>query len=168
MKLIKPFLLACFLILTSYYYDPIVESEYTPVLMLRSELNKSITNIAPKPLSNSGKIYTKGNWVFISEKYEGIHVIDNSNPEMPVNTGFITVPGCLDMAMKGNYLYVDNSVDLVTIDMSNYPNIKVSSRIENVFPEMLPPDTWSMPSKYTPSNRPKNTVIIQWKPANEK
>ena len=42
-----------------------------------------------------------GNLIFVSERYRGIHVIDNSDPESPQDIAFIRVPGNIDIAMKG-------------------------------------------------------------------
>jgi hypothetical protein len=138
-------------------------TQYIPVLVTRTELESSIHCVDPQPLTKIGKIYTKDGFIFISQPYKGIHVIDNSNPATPVNVQFITVPGCMDMAIKGNSMYVDNATDLVTIDLSSIPDVKVTSRIPKVFPELLPPDINFIPSVYSEGNRPGNTVIIEWR-----
>lgn len=142
-----------------FYWD----AKYIPVLMNRTELEKSITYVEPQELNSIGKIYTKGNYIFISKKYKGIHIINNTDPAHPVNEGFITVPGCLDMAVKNNSLYVDNATDLVAIDISGIPTISVTKRVPNIFPELIPPDQWQMPKVFRPEYRPKNTVIVEWR-----
>ncbi len=136
--------------------------EYTPVLMKRADLEKSISHSDAKDLLKPGKIYAKDNYLFINEKYEGIHVIDNSDPSSPKNVGFINAPGCIDIALKGTVLYLDNAVDLVAIDLINYPTIQVTERIKNIFPEPYPPGQDYIPDKYLPSNRPRQTVIVKW------
>lgn len=140
-----------------------VETQYIPVLINRTELETSIHSIDQQPLIKIGKIYTKDGYIFISQQYKGIHVIDNRDPANPLNIQFITIPGCMDMAIKGNSMYVDNATDLVTLDLSTLPNIQVTSRIPNVFPELLPPDLSYIPSVFSMENRPKNTVIIEWR-----
>jgi len=65
---------------------------------------------------------------------KGIHIIDNTNPESPVNKYFINIPGNLDVAVKGNILYADLFSDLVTIDISNPSHIQVKKVTEKVFP----------------------------------
>ena len=137
-------------------------SDYTPVVMKREALERSVFLKEAQPLLNPGKIYAKDNYLFINEKYEGIHVIDNTDPTNPNSIGFINVPGCIDMAIKGSILYADNAVDLVAIDLSKYPKIEVTERIKNIFPEQLPPDLDYIPDNYLPSNRPKKTIIIKW------
>jgi hypothetical protein len=147
---------------TSFDREPYVETNYTAILMTRDELEKSIGWQAPQPITVIGKIYKKDHWILITEKFKGIHLIDNSDPTAPKNTGFIRVPGCIDIAVKEGSLYADNSVDLVTIDMAYLPEIRVTSRIRNIFPEPFPPDLLYMPAKFRPGNRPGNTIIVEW------
>lgn len=156
--------LGCLVILTSSFdFEPAPQYDYTAVLMSRQELEKSIAFQNAKPIVQIGKIYKKGSWVFITEKYKGIHLIDNTNPASPVKAGFIRVPGCIDIVMKNNSILADNSVDLVTIEISSLPQVKVVSRLRNVFPELLPPDLQYIPYKFSKDARPENTVIVEWK-----
>ena len=150
-------------LLCSVYYPPEeVEIDYEPVIMKRSELEKSINFQATRDLSRPGKIYIKDNYVFVNELYKGVHIINNTDPGSPQNEGFIRIPGCQDIAILGNYLYADNAVDLITIDLSMLPTINVTSRIKNIYPDMLPPNCDEMPTIFKKDNRPENTVIIEW------
>ena len=136
--------------------------EYRPVLMTRTELEKSISFQNARELDNTGNIYTKGTYVYINEKFKGIHIIDNQDPQHPQNVGFITVPGCLDMAIRNNTLLVDNAVDLVAIDISDYTHPQVTKRVANAFPEHTFPNSNYLPDQYTADKRPPNTVIVEW------
>jgi hypothetical protein len=136
--------------------------EFTPVLMTRAQLDNSILWKEARQPVNPGQIYYKDGYIFINEKYKGIHVIDNQNPSAPVNIGFISVPGNIDMAVKGNSMYVDNAVDLVTLDLSSIPNIQVTSRVASTFPELIPPGWSYVPLDYQEKNRPSNTIIVEW------
>lgn len=123
--------------------QPVYKTKYSPVYMSRQELNNSVNFEPARPLKNTGKIFMKGSYVFVGERYEGVHIIDNQNPRNPKNVGFIAISGNVDVATKGNVLYADNAVDLVAIDISNLPVIKVLKRIEESFPEanqVQPPD----------------------------
>lgn len=143
---------------TNDYY-----STYKPVLMERAELEKSVTVQPARQMCATGKIYFKDDYIYIVEKYQGIHVIDNSNPSSPENQCFIYVPGSVDMAMKNNVIYVDNARDLVAIDISNgASNMKITKREKNVFPELVPPDGLGLRPEFQEGNRPANTVIIGW------
>lgn len=142
--------------------DEVNYHEYTPVLMTRDNMENAIAYEEARSLKNPGKIYFKDNYIFINERYKGIHIINNQDPENPVNIGFIKIPGCVDMAMKHNTLYVDNAVDLVTIDLSGFPSISVCDRENEVFPELLPPNMDYLPDIYSQGNRPANTIIVGW------
>ena len=138
-------------------------SEYKPVLMKRDVLEQSISFQGPRQLCRTGKMYFKDNFIYINEKYEGVHVIDNSNPAIPVSLGFIVIPGSVDMAMKNNILYVDNAVDLVSLDLSgDLDNIQLTKRIREIFPEDTPPDGLTMRPEFQKGSRPENTIIIGW------
>lgn len=108
-----------------YVYKPV----YQPMSALRQ-----VSVQAPKPVTANGKIFIKGNFIYLNEANKGFHVIDNSNPAAPKNIAFVSVPGCIDIAAKGNYLLADNYIDLVTFDISNPANISVVSRKENALP----------------------------------
>ena len=139
------------------------ETEYKPLLMKRDVLENSVTYTEKREITNPGKIYVKGKYLYIVEKYEGIHIINNTDPANPVNKGFITVPGCIDIAMKGKILYADNAVDLVSIEINeDATKAELKHRNKNVFPEPLPPDAGWLPS----FERPENTIIIGWEKRN--
>ncbi len=132
---------------------------YKPVYMDASTFRSdaAIQFKEPQPLLEPGKIYYKNRKIFINEKYKGIHVLDNSDPENTSKVGFIEIPGNIDIAIKGSVLYVDSSVDFVAIDISNLQEPKVIKRIENMFPAPLPPD-----GNMNAHNDKKGKIIIDW------
>lgn len=107
---------------------------YEPVYMSYEDLRQAVKSEPARALKKPGKIYMKGNYVFINEIDKGIHVIDNSNPSAPQNIAFINIPGNIDIAAIGNVLYADSYVDLLTLDISNPSSISVLKRNENVLP----------------------------------
>lgn len=137
-------------------YEP-EKTRYTAVYMLRDSLERSIKYTAARDMKKTGKIYLKGTLIFINEKYEGIHVVDNHDPSNPQKIGFISIPGCIDIAAKDNILYADNAVDLVAIDLANIPQISVTKRIPYVFPNLVPPDGLYHQSE------PGKGIIVGWK-----
>lgn len=137
-----------------YSYD----SAYTPVLMERAQLDNSVKLLEAQEHTNYGKIYRKDSLLFINEKFSGVHVYDNSNPAEPENLGFISIPGNIDIAIKGNYIYADNAVDLVVIEYKNGA-VKVVDRNKDVFPELSAPDGGYAEEL---STRPENTIIVKW------
>jgi hypothetical protein len=111
-------------------YDGILYTAiYTPMSSLRNVQIQTAKNI-----TSNGKIFIKGNYIYLNEINKGFHIIDNTNPANPKNINFVSVPGNLDIAAKGNYLIVDNYVDLLTFDISNPTNIQLVNRKENALP----------------------------------
>ncbi len=105
-----------------------------PVFKSLAEIHSGeVVSEAPRELKNPGKIYYYNNQIFVNERHEGIHVIDNSDPANPVNTSFISIPGNEDMAIKNGLLYANSYIDLLTINLTDYQLI---SRTENVFPPL--------------------------------
>jgi len=86
-----------------------------------------------KGIEEPGKIYVFGSYLFINEKYEGVHIINNADPRNPINRAFISIPGNVDIAVHNNVLYDDNYNDLVAIDLSDINNLKVCDREVDVF-----------------------------------
>ncbi len=156
MKKLIPLLTLIFLTGTAFVSD--TDKMYTPVFMSRETLDNSVLYIAEgREMQQTGKIYYRAPYIYVNERYKGVHVINNTNPARPVNEGFILAPGCIDMAVKDNILYLDNSVDLVSFDLEEK---SVTKRIRNVFPEPIPPDDFYF-FKYI--DRPKGYVIVEWK-----
>ncbi len=95
---------------------------------------KAIHIESARDLENPGKIYVKGQYLYINERSKGIHIIDNSDPSAPINVSFIDIPGNIDIAAKGNIFYVDNYKDLVAIEIINPQTINIVKRIEGAVP----------------------------------
>jgi hypothetical protein len=106
---------------------------YEPVYMTKAELRNSVKVEASRELQKPGKIYSYGHYLFVNEQQEGIHIIDNSNPAAPQPLSFIAIPGNVDLAVKGDFLYADNYIDLVVMDISNPLALKLLNRVENIF-----------------------------------
>ncbi|MGE5354986.1 MAG: hypothetical protein ACM3PT_02025 [Deltaproteobacteria bacterium] len=85
-----------------------------------------------------GNIILSGQYIFVNERYEGIHVIDNSNPLKPIKKHFWKIPGNLEFTLVGKTLYADNSVHLLVIDISDFSNIKVINYIKDLYIENPP------------------------------
>ncbi|MEN9443627.1 MAG: hypothetical protein RIS47_517 [Bacteroidota bacterium] len=140
-------------------FVPDPETAYGPVLMERSQLEKSVVIVAARKLVHPGKIYYYNNKVYINEKNEGVHIVDNTDPKQSVFKSFLTIPGCIDIAVRNGILYADNAVDLVAIDLNTG---QVTERIPQSFNELLPPDLTYLPQAFDATHRPENTVIVAW------
>lgn len=113
-------------------------SSYTffkPVFISKEELRKAIQFQSPQEINQSGKIYFINDHLLINEPNEGIHIINNENPETPQNLGFIKIPGNFDLAAVDGYLYVDSYIDLVVLDISDLTNPIEVKRFNDIFPD---------------------------------
>lgn len=116
----------CETTVTFKYHKPV----YKPFSEVRSEVSFG----SAREIVNPGKIYISGNYLFINEKNEGIHVVDNSDKSNPQNVSFINIPGNFDIAAFGNFLYADSYVDILTFYISDPLNIQLLHRLENALP----------------------------------
>lgn len=158
----KAFPLVGFILLFfTFGFEPYYNA-YKPIFMLRNDMEANVKMVSPRELKNPGKIYIKENFIFINEKYRGIHVIDNTDPENPENIKFIQIDGCIDLSVKGNVLYADNAVDLIAVRLEeNFENAVVTKRIKNVFPELVSPEGNGLTWKEQQA-KPENTILVRW------
>lgn len=104
-----------------------------PIVKSLDAIRSGISVTGARETHSDGKIYVSQNYLFYIAQEEGIHVFDNQNPASPQNIAFIALEGVHDIAVKGNHLYADNYVDLVTFDISSIQNITVINTLQNVF-----------------------------------
>jgi hypothetical protein len=107
---------------------------YTPVYRTVDEVRAQIRSAGPREVEHPGKIYVRGTYIFLNELDKGIHIIDNSNPRSPQRVAFLDIPGCVDMAVKGNILYADAFTDLVVMDITDPVRAQLKRIMEGVFP----------------------------------
>ncbi len=105
----------------------------TPQLMSKSAFRSSVEVSVPKTIEEPGKIYVYQDYIFVGDVDSGIHIIDNSNPELPKAIKFIEIPGNEDISVKDNFLYADSATDLVVFDISDINNVSFVERLEDVF-----------------------------------
>lgn len=119
----------------------IQERTYTanvPVYMDFDEFRSSVSSDAGHGITNAGKVFFKDNFLFINNREDGIHVIDNRDPGSPVNLAYINIPGNRELAISGNTLFADSYTDLVIIDVTDPTNAVEIGRETGVFPQVLP------------------------------
>ncbi|MFN8345261.1 MAG: hypothetical protein U0X91_09660 [Spirosomataceae bacterium] len=119
---------------------PVFNGEgYRPIYASQTEM-RQVSTEAPQALRKPGKIYVRGNYLFINEQGKGLHLIDNADPRAPRKLSFIKIPGNVDIAVKGNLMYADNGRDFVVLDITDPTRIQLVKRIENAFPiQSFPP-----------------------------
>lgn len=103
-----------------------------PLTISMTEFKNGVDIIAPRPIDESGKIYAYKDYVFVNDKYRGVHIIDNRDPSAPRKLAFIKIAGNVDISVKDDYLYADSITDLVVLDISDISNIRKVTRLDNV------------------------------------
>ncbi|MEO5684735.1 MAG: hypothetical protein ABIQ88_18990 [Chitinophagaceae bacterium] len=127
---------------------------FTPVYKKLTALRAEVQSKAAMPVTNTGKLYIQGKWIFLNEQGKGIHVIDNSNPALPVKTSFINIPGNIDMSVKADILYADLYSDLAAINISDPRHITVAKYLTKTFPDK---------ATYTNSMNPDSiSILTDW------
>ena len=134
--------LCCAMAFTSCLEDKCTRTttfiQFDPVFIPVDEIRPGIAFSGVRELVDPGLIYIYKDYLFVNERREGLHVFDNSNPEAPVNLGFIEIPGNLDMAIKDDVLYADLYLDLVSIDIKDPLNPVLMGRTDAVFASFYP------------------------------
>lgn len=131
-------LLTCFAVLLNGCMKDSCRRTYTlysPILKSLTQVRADMRGGAPQPLKSTGKLTVFGNTIFLNERGKGIHIIDNSNPASPRNAGFINIPGNIDLAVKGHYLFADSYSDLAVFDISNPTSASPVTFLNNVMKE---------------------------------
>lgn len=140
---------------------PTQQTGYRPVYASYEEI-RQVQTLSPQALVSPGKIYVRGNFLFVNDVNKGIHVINNQNPALPEPISFISIPGNVDIAVKDNILYADNATDLVALDISNPGDVKLVKRIMNTFPyPNFPPHT----NVKFECVDPAKGVVVRWEEA---
>ena len=137
--ILLPLLVITVFVLPSCLKDKITKtySVYEPIYKHKAEVLSEIKSSTPVAISNPGKIYMYGNYIFLNEVNKGVHIIDNSNPVSPVVKAFINIPGNVDIAVKGSTLYADLFTDMVVIDISDPLNATLKKVVSKIFPERV-------------------------------
>lgn len=110
---------------------------WIPVYKSFDEIRNGVKTLSSHDFQNPGKIYTFGNYLFVNEKGEGIHIIDNTDHSNPKFVSFIQIPGNYDIAVKGNVLYADNYIDLLAFNISNPSTPVLAKRLKSLFPNPI-------------------------------
>lgn len=144
--------------------DEVTEEGWRPVYVSFDNFS-SIQSLPPIAFRNLGKIVSVGNFVYINEVDQGIHVIDNSNPAAPQQLYFWNIPGNREFTIVDQVLYADNSKHLLVIDTSNPAAISFIRYLPDVYDPME--------RNYFPEGRtgwfecadPQKGIIVRWEAA---
>ncbi len=138
-----------------------------PLTLSLQEFENSLDIIAPQPLKTSGKIYIYGDFIFVNEPFKGVHVIDNRDPSAPRKSGFITIPGNVDISVKDNYLFADSLRDLVVLDISDMDNIRPVARLRDVLQDNI---IWPFEADIVENGDwdPQTEILVGWEVTSER
>lgn len=134
---------------------------YVPVYSTMSNL-QDIGVETKKPTLQAGKIYAYQNYIFQNDLFTGIHIIDNKDRHNPVKIAFLKIPLSTEIAIKGNYLYTNNYLDLTVFDISNPAKPRLVKRVEDVFPVTVDQKYPAVRNAYFECPDPAKGIIIRW------
>lgn len=129
---------------------------FEPVFTTSDEVRAAFGFRESRTIINPGKIYYIDGILFINEVGQGIHVIDNRDKKAPKQVGFINIPGNFELAAKGDIIYADSYIDLLAIDISDFNNMKVIKRVENIFPNYNTFGNFNFTGD-------ENAILMEWK-----
>lgn len=162
----KKSILSLLLVLAIVSCDKKEEGDYadylvaTPITMSVTEFKNSVEVVAPRPINESGKIYAYQNYIFVNDKYKGVHVIDNSDPSSPQKISFIKIAGNVDISVKGNFLYADSLTDLIVLDISEINAVRIVNRMEDVLRDNV---VWPVADIYEYDGIDyQNEILVGW------
>ena len=121
----KTFKIGIVLLLSSIYLascqkEPVETALFAvPQIKKMADIRASVGVKLAQSTDSDGKIYVTENQLFYIAQESGVHIFNNENPQSPVNIAFLAIEGVHDIAVKGNYLFADNFVDLLVFDISN-------------------------------------------------
>ncbi|MDH3652471.1 MAG: hypothetical protein OEQ53_22460 [Saprospiraceae bacterium] len=115
---------------------------FDPVYVSQVELDEPIEVEAPRQMINPGIIYFYKDYILVSEFREGIHLINNEDPDNPMNEAFYRIQGSEHFAVISNQLQVNKFNSLITVDISDPQNPVEKFRVHNAFDEI-----WEDPSR---------------------
>src|ERR1035437_5034646 len=124
---------------SDYVTETVTYKINEPIFMSAATFRNSV-KVSPMPheITSVGKICFYNNYLYISEPYKGIHIINNTDPINPQQVGFIELLGNADLAIRNGLLYADSYIDLVWFDVSNPALPELKGRLDSIFPTALP------------------------------
>jgi LVIVD repeat len=133
---------------------------YAPIYISKQDAG-FIGTVPSKPTVHPGKIYAWGNYLFQVEQNEGIHIIDNSNPQQAHKISFLKLAAASELAIKDGHLYANNLNDLVVFDLSDISSPRLVNRVKDAFPQ-ISQDYPPFNGAYFECVDPSKGVVIGW------
>lgn len=158
--LLFPLLLtACDVGTTEYITYKVNEPIFSETYYFRLEI--AIEKEA-RPIVRPGRIASLNGFLYVAERAEGIHIIDNRNPASPSIVGFVAIPGFNDFVIADGRLYADSYIDLVCFAFRAPGDIYEYDRQLDVLDAFLPETHNSYPIDYKLCNAQGDKLIVGW------
>lgn len=66
-----------------------------------------------------GKMYQHDHYLGVVDKYRGLHIFDTADPQNPLRVVYLPIHGITDLAIKGDFLYANAYMDMVSINLND-------------------------------------------------
>ncbi len=161
-------LMALIIFLMGCYVEPVPTFDTGAIEGMKPVYEEDLTiqKTQSRALINPGKILSYGPLLLVTERQEGIHIYDNSDPANPVNLFFLDVLANNDITIRNGLLYLDNGPDLVALKVSTDTLIEVS-RIRSLM-DTAQPDVSEFPAEnnvYYECPDSEKGPVIYWRTA---
>jgi hypothetical protein len=162
MKLFSILFLLILVSCTTRDVDPAPENirGFAPIYA-NASTSQTVEVQAPKATTHAGKIYAYGNYIFQAEENEGVHIIAEGKSKTAHKIAFLKVPFCTEMAVKSNYLYVNNLNDLLVFDISNVAAPQLIRRLPDAFPSVNQQYP-NVSGAYFECPDPQKGIVVRW------
>jgi hypothetical protein len=113
--------------------ENVIHSAYKPVLMETARVTTDVQLFPSRENKNITLMRSLGNYLLALDYGLGIHIIDVSNINNPVKTGFYQIPACIDFEVKDNKVYANNHNHFIIVDFTDINNPVIIKREESAF-----------------------------------
>ena len=135
--------------------------EYHPVYVDNVEFQKPVEFEAARDIEVPGVINRYGQYLYINEYNQGVHVINNADPANPVREGFIAINNNRHFVINNGLMYANRYGDMVVIDIRQPGAAAEINRITEAFDTEVVIDDQGIITHY------ERTASIQSRPCHE-
>lgn len=128
--------------------------------------NLNIETTAPERFEDLGNIVAYQQYLYIVERGRGVHIVDNTNPEIPETLGFIAIPSVEQITIDDDVLFANFGWNLLLIDITNPLNAQLLSAVADFFDESEIQNRPTNYSGYFECVDPTRGTVIGWEEAN--
>lgn len=132
---------------------------YTPIYGA-APLASDVQLQPAKSIGKKGKLYFKDNFLLLINEGEGVHFVNNADPDNPINYKFLAAPGIRNIAIKDSVLYLEMGTSLMSVLVIDFDSIQVLENKANFFEiQKFPSEVGVQFECYDP----ENGQLIGWR-----